>query len=197
METFKGNYFGPVIWASIEPKIIEDYEDLANATINIGKQDNTIVIKTIKPDETYPLGLVCVNTMGELHLELTINKILNSIGLGYSSVTISEPKVFYLKTEFGGTLEPIMDMEVKIPNYYSSKIERDLDKRMAHIAERVCGFNYTTIKVFVPLANIIGYVTYLRGTTKGFGKSTITPSHYARVGVEVSTPKTRGIKNGL
>lgn len=79
-------------------------------------------------------------------------------------------------------LEPIMKIEVVVPENYMGDVIGDLSSRRAHIEgmdQRTGGA--TAIHAFVPLANMFGYATDLRSSTQGRGTFTMEFDHYAQL----------------
>ena len=79
-------------------------------------------------------------------------------------------------------LEPVMDLEVVVPEAYTGDVVGDLNARGAEIREmnsRAGGLQ--AIRAFVPLAKMFGYATDLRSVTQGRGTFTMEFHHYAEV----------------
>ena len=79
-------------------------------------------------------------------------------------------------------LEPVMDLEVVVPESYTGEVMGDLNARGAEIQEmasRVGGIQ--AIRAYVPLARMFGYATDLRSLTQGRGMFTMEFHHYAEV----------------
>ncbi|MGE5262538.1 MAG: elongation factor G, partial [Acidobacteriota bacterium] len=76
-------------------------------------------------------------------------------------------------------LEPIMKVEVVVPENYMGDVIGDLSSRRARIEgmePRIGGA--TAINAFVPLATMFGYATDLRSATQGRGTFTMEFDHY-------------------
>jgi elongation factor G len=76
-------------------------------------------------------------------------------------------------------LEPIMKVEVVVPESFMGDVIGDLSARRAHIEgmePRTGGA--TAINAFVPLATMFGYATDLRSMTQGRGTFTMEFDHY-------------------
>jgi elongation factor G len=76
-------------------------------------------------------------------------------------------------------LEPIMKVEVVVPENYMGDVIGDLSARRARIEgmePRIGGA--TAINAFVPLATMFGYATDLRSMTQGRGTFTMEFDHY-------------------
>ena len=77
--------------------------------------------------------------------------------------------------------EPIMRVEVTTPEEYMGDVIGDLNSRRAQIQSTKNRGKAVIITALVPLAEMQGYVTILRGMTKGRATSVMLPSHYAEV----------------
>ncbi len=82
-------------------------------------------------------------------------------------------------------LEPIMKLEVFVPEEYIGPVQSDLNRRRAviHGLEEKAGLQ--VIKAHIPLAEAFGYVNDLRSITSGRGSSNMEFSHYAPVPQEM------------
>jgi len=94
-------------------------------------------------------------------------------------------------------LEPIMKVEVVVPEEYMPPVFGDLNARRSAIqgTENRAGSN--VIRVEVPLAQMFGYATDLRSRTQGRGNFTMHFSHYAEVPASLAeeiVKKARGEK---
>jgi elongation factor G len=78
-------------------------------------------------------------------------------------------------------LEPVMRVEVVMPEEFMGDVIGDLNSRRGHI-EGMDNRNGTqVVSAFVPLASMFGYVTDLRSETQGRATSSMEFSHYAEV----------------
>ena len=78
-------------------------------------------------------------------------------------------------------LEPVMRVEVVMPEEFMGDVIGDLNSRRGHI-EGMDNRNGTqVVSAFVPLASMFGYVTDLRSVTQGRATSSMEFSHYAQV----------------
>ena len=75
-------------------------------------------------------------------------------------------------------LEPIMKLEVIIPEEYLGTVIGDLGARRGKIEETIERKNLRIIRAKVPLREMFGYATDLRSLTKGRGTFTMEFSHY-------------------
>ncbi len=82
--------------------------------------------------------------------------------------------------------EPIMDVEVEMPAEFQGTIVGDLNSRRGIILETENRDTYTVIRAEVPLANMFGYATVVRGLSKGMASFTMEMSRYAQVPVRLA-----------
>jgi elongation factor G len=78
-------------------------------------------------------------------------------------------------------LEPIMKIDVIIPENYMGDIIGDLNSRRGKIINMETKNKLCYIKANVPLSEMFGYSTSLRSLTQGRGNYTMQPSHYDEV----------------
>lgn len=83
-------------------------------------------------------------------------------------------------------LEPIMKVEVTIPEEFMGDVIGDLSAKRAQILGSEQHGNSTIINALVPLAEMSGYVTTLRSMTQGRGSVYMEPSHYEEVPTNIS-----------
>jgi len=78
-------------------------------------------------------------------------------------------------------LEPVMSIEVVVPEKFLGEVIGDLNSRRAQIQGTKTRGQIKLIDAIVPLAEIFGYTTALRSMTEGRGSSTMELSHYAPI----------------
>ena len=78
-------------------------------------------------------------------------------------------------------LEPIMKVEVTIPEEFMGDVIGDLSSKRAQIHNSEHHGNSVIINSLVPLSEMSGYVTTLRSMTQGRGSVYMEPSHYEEV----------------
>lgn len=78
-------------------------------------------------------------------------------------------------------LEPIMKIEVVIPEQYLGEVMGDLAARRAKIEGTKVRGNAQIIEAIVPLSDMFGYATTIRSLTSGRGTFNMEPSHYDKV----------------
>ncbi|MDN3515775.1 MAG: elongation factor G [Candidatus Brocadia sp.] len=75
-------------------------------------------------------------------------------------------------------LEPIMSLEIVVPEQYMGDVISEIHSRRANILEMGTRGNLRVIKGDVPLAEMFGYSTVLRSITQGRGTFTMEPLEY-------------------
>jgi elongation factor G len=83
-------------------------------------------------------------------------------------------------------LEPVMRVEVVTPEDYMGDIIGDLNSRRGQVTDMDQRGNARVISAFVPLANMFGYVSTLRGMSQGRAQFTMHFDRYAEVPQQVS-----------
>lgn len=83
-------------------------------------------------------------------------------------------------------LEPIMDVEVVVPESYMGDIIGDLNKRRGRIMGMESKDGMQHIKAQVPMAEMFRYATDLRSMTQGRGAFTSSFSHYEEVPAQIA-----------
>src|SRR6056297_924785 len=81
-------------------------------------------------------------------------------------------------------LEPVMEVEVVVPEEYMGDVIGDLNGRRGKIEGMERRANAQVVKAYVPLAEMFGYATDLRSKTQGRATHTMQFSHYDK------TPKS-------
>ena len=78
-------------------------------------------------------------------------------------------------------LEPIMKIEVVVPEEYMGNVMGDLTSRRGKPLGNESRGNALSINAMVPLAEMFGYATSLRSNSQGRGNFTMTLDHYEEV----------------
>ncbi|MBI1953116.1 MAG: elongation factor G [Candidatus Omnitrophica bacterium] len=78
-------------------------------------------------------------------------------------------------------LEPIMNLEVVVPEEYLGPVVGDLSSRRCRIVEMTQRANAKVIKGEVPLAEMLGYATVIRSLSQGRATYTMEPLAYLPV----------------
>jgi elongation factor G len=77
--------------------------------------------------------------------------------------------------------EPIMKVDVTVPEEYMGDVIGDLNSRRGQIQGMEARAGAQSITAFVPLSEMFGYATELRSRTQGRGQYVMQPSHYEEV----------------
>ncbi len=77
--------------------------------------------------------------------------------------------------------EPIMQVDVVVPEEYMGDVMGDLNSRRGQIQGMEARAGAQMIHAFVPLSEMFGYATELRSRTQGRGQYTMQPSHNEEV----------------
>ena len=88
-------------------------------------------------------------------------------------------------------LEPIMKVEVTMPEEYMGDVIGDINSRRGRIEGMDDLGGGKIVRAFVPLSEMFGYSTDLRSKTQGRGQYVMEPSHY----IEVPKSIAEGIMN--
>jgi elongation factor G len=83
-------------------------------------------------------------------------------------------------------LEPIMRVEVVVPEEYMGDVIGDLNSRRGRILGMEARAGSQIIRTEVPLAEMFGYATDLRSRTQGRGSFTMHFSHYEQTPTNVA-----------
>ena len=83
-------------------------------------------------------------------------------------------------------LEPVMKVEVVVPEEYMGDVMGDITSRRGRVDGMEARGNSQLIRAFVPLAEMFGYATSLRSNTQGRGNYTMIFDHYEEVPKSVS-----------
>src|SRR6202008_4138071 len=83
-------------------------------------------------------------------------------------------------------LEPVMAVEVTVPEEYMGTIIGDLNSRRGRIEGMEMVGGVQAIKATVPLSNMFGYATAMRGSTQGRGNFTMQFKQYEEAPRSVS-----------
>jgi elongation factor G len=84
-------------------------------------------------------------------------------------------------------LEPIMKVEVTVPEEYQGDIMGDINRRRGQIQGMESRDGACIIVAMVPLETMFGYATDIRSLSKGRASYSMTPSHFEQVPSSVLT----------
>ncbi len=83
-------------------------------------------------------------------------------------------------------LEPIMKLEVTVPEEFMGVVIGDISSKRGKILGTEKRSRAVVIKGYVPLAEVSGYATILRSLTEGRGFFYMEPSHYEEVPMNIT-----------
>ena len=78
-------------------------------------------------------------------------------------------------------LEPIMKVEITVPEEYMGDVIGDVNSRRGRMEGMEARNGNQIIRGFIPLSEMFGYATDLRSKTQGRGTYSMEPSHYEEV----------------
>ena len=83
-------------------------------------------------------------------------------------------------------LEPIMKVEVVVPEEYLGDVLGDISSRRGRVENMDIRGNARVINAYVPLGEMFGYATSLRSLTQGRGTFIMQFSHYEKVPAQLA-----------
>ena len=89
-------------------------------------------------------------------------------------------------------LEPIMDVEVVVPEEFMGDVMGDLSARRGHIQGMDSRGGGQVIRAMVPLSEMFGYATTVRSKTQGRATFTMQFDHYAEVPKSIAAEMSEG-----
>ena len=93
-------------------------------------------------------------------------------------------------------LEPIMDVEVRVPEAYMGDVNRDLNTRRGRVLGMDTEDGLQMVRAQVPQSELFTYATELRSLTGGRGTFSATLDHYEEVPAHVAPEGHRGPPQG-
>ncbi|MDR0648257.1 MAG: elongation factor G [Synergistaceae bacterium] len=83
-------------------------------------------------------------------------------------------------------MEPVMSVEVVVPEEYMGDVIGDLSSRRGKVEGMGARANARIVKAFVPLSEMFGYATDLRSKTSGRASYTMSFDHYEEVSRDIA-----------
>ncbi|GHV27039.1 elongation factor G [Synergistales bacterium] len=83
-------------------------------------------------------------------------------------------------------MEPVMSVEVVVPEEYMGDVIGDLSSRRGRVEGMGMRANARVVKAFVPLSEMFGYATDLRSKTSGRASYSMTFDHYEEVSKDIA-----------
>jgi elongation factor G len=84
-------------------------------------------------------------------------------------------------------LEPIMKVDVTVPEDYMGDVIGDLNARRGQVNGMETRSGASVVNAFVPLSTMFGYATDLRSKTQGRGTYSMEPSHFVELPKNLQT----------
>ncbi len=169
------------------------FENVAPAE-NIPREFIPAIEKSIK--EAIQTGPIAGNPMIGIQVKLLdgSHHEVDSTDLAYR---VAASRAFRKAAEQAGPiiLEPVMDVEIIVPEDYAGNVMNDLNGRRAHIAGLAPRNKMQVIDARVPLAEMFGYATKLRNLSQGRALFTMEFSSYQPVPDEVTNRMKIRVKN--
>ncbi|OOP55052.1 MAG: translation elongation factor G [Candidatus Brocadia carolinensis] len=167
------------VWITLEPFKGEEPVSFEDAIVGgkIPKQYVRSVEKGIR--ETAATGVAGGYTLIDIKVTLTDGSThpVDSSDLAfYTAASIALRKGVEMAKSI--LLEPIMSLEIVVPEQYMGDVISEIHSRRANIIEMGTRGNLRIIKGDVPLAEMFGYSTVLRSITQGRGTFTMEPLEY-------------------
>ncbi len=167
------------VWITLEPFKGEEPVTFEDAIVGgkIPKQYIRSVEKGIR--ETASTGVAGGYSLIDIKVTLTDGSThpVDSSDLAfYTAASIALRKGVEMAKSI--LLEPIMSLEIVVPEQYMGDVISEIHSRRANILEMGTRGNLRIIKGDVPLAEMFGYSTVLRSITQGRGTFTMEPLEY-------------------
>jgi elongation factor G len=78
-------------------------------------------------------------------------------------------------------LEPVMKVEIVVPDEYLGSIIGDVNSRRGQVLGQETRGRNKVVEAHIPLENLFGYITDIRGMSKGLASASLEFDHYAEV----------------
>lgn len=187
----------------INIKPMEQLEEGAKIPKNVHREEGFEFIDSIKggviPQEFIPAvekgvreamdrGILAGYKMTDISCELTYGSYhdVDSSEIAYK-IAASQAFQEAAKKAKPVILEPIMKVEVVVPEKFMGDVTGNLSGKRAQIEAMEDRNELKVVRAKVPLSEMFGYVTSLRSMTEGRGSSTMEFDHYAIVPQNVAT----------
>lgn len=92
-------------------------------------------------------------------------------------------------------LEPVMKVEVEVPEEYMGDVIGDISSRRGRIEGMDTSEHLSKVKAHVPLSEMFGYATDIRNKTRGQGTFVMEFSHYEEVPNNIAEAVIKGTKS--
>lgn len=92
-------------------------------------------------------------------------------------------------------LEPVMKVEVEVPEDYMGEVIGDISSRRGRVEGMDTADHLSKVKAVVPLSEMFGYATDIRNKTRGQGTFVMEFSHYEEVPQNIAEAVIKGTKS--
>jgi translation elongation factor EF-G len=165
-----------LIELTLTPVTDSDRERLENGLRVLTAEDPTLHATTDPAS-----GISTIGVLGEMHLEIVVDRLSREF---HVSAGLTRPRIVYKEARFAQItvlLEPVMRVEVVVHRQDLDAIVADLVERRGWIGSAEERGGMHVVCAFVPLANLFGYMSYLRDATRGRGSFTMRLDRYEPV----------------
>ena len=149
----------PLLAVEITPRTAHDAERLDRGLQALSAEDSSLVVE--RRGDGVLLGGV-----GEQHLDIVIDRLAREFGV--------EATLGRLQLVLDNGLEPVMWIEVNVPDESSRPLVEDLIRRGARVEIDELRGRTRLIAAVAPLSQLLGYAGDLRAQTQGRGSFTMT-----------------------
>lgn len=174
----------PLLTIALQPLTDADRRQLSHGLAALMAEDSTLGVSA--DDQT---GEVVIGGVGELHLEIVIDRLRREFNV---EASVGRPQVAFkeMPTSSGQgeaeknsrpvILEPVMQLEVVVPEECLAGVVASLASRRGRIESHAQRAGMHVIAAYVPLAELFGYSGELRERTRGRGTFTMRFGYYQR-----------------
>ena len=146
-------------------------------------EDPTIHVQGAQPD-----GQVIIGCGGELQLEIIVDRLSREFNV---EASVGRPEVVYVRSFPAGSaapviLEPLMRVDVDVPQEHHDDVVRDLIDRRGRILSQEEIAGRVSVRALVPLSELFGYSGYLRELTRGRAACSLNFDRYQQVDIDPS-----------
>src|SRR2546430_2727522 len=169
--------------AAVSAKNKADEEKVNAALVKLVDEDPTLTL------EHEPITKESiVHGMGDIHLDVVLEKMKRKYGVEGSLAGAMAMRQAVMDAK-PVLLEPIMDVEVLVPERNMGDVISDLNGKRGKIAGmEPSGDHMEKVKAQVPLSSMYRFPIDLRSITQGRGKYTMKFSHYEEVPAHAAQP---------
>ena len=169
-------------WLRIQPVEAGKGNDFVSKVIGgaIPKEFIPAIEKGVK--ETFSTGVLAGYPLVDVHVEVYDGSYhdVDSSEIAFKLAAAQALKDGVLKAN-PVLLEPIMKLEVVVPDEYMGDVIGDLNSRRGQIQSTDDRGKAKVVKASVPLSEVFGYISSLRGFTKGQGTASMEFGYYEEV----------------